>query len=113
MVTDTSSTPKAIRNKTMDSKSTGNEVTSSNLMDMDDRTRLTQPDTTMPAARRIDNMTNEANSDQVEEDTLSNPMAMDMQGMAMLVGSIMILAYRIGNMILDTSNDQKEVNAHQ
>jgi hypothetical protein len=49
-------------------------------------------DTKKPTARRIDSMTNEANSDQVEEDMRSSPMDMNMQEMAMLVNSIAIPA---------------------
>lgn len=92
MVTDTSSTTKAILNKIMDSKITDKEVVNSSQMDMDDQTRLMRMDTKKPTARRIDNMTNEANSDKAEEDTRSNPMEMDMQEMAMLAHSITIPA---------------------
>jgi uncharacterized protein involved in exopolysaccharide biosynthesis len=92
MDTDMSSTTKAIPNKIMDSRTTGKQVVNSSRMVMEDRTRLTRMDTKKPTARRIDSMTNEANSDQVEEDMRSSPMDMNMQEMAMLVNSIAIPA---------------------
>lgn len=109
---DTSSMAKAILNRIMDSKTTGKEAVNSSRMVTGDQMRLTPADIKMPIARRIDNLTNEANSDQAEEDMRSNPMDMDMQEMAMPVDSIMILACRIGNMIIATSNDQTEVDRH-
>jgi hypothetical protein len=92
MDTDTNSTTKAILNKIMDSKTTGKGAISSGRMDMEDQMRLTRTDITKPTVRRIDNTTNEANSDQAEEDMRSNPMDMDMQEMAMPVNSITMLA---------------------
>jgi hypothetical protein len=92
MDTDMSSTPKATLNKIMNSKTTGKEVVNSSQMDMDDQMRLMRMDTKKHTARRIDNMTNEANSDQAGEDTRSSPMDMDMQEMAMPVNSIAIPA---------------------
>lgn len=109
---DTSSTPKAILNRIMDSKTIGKEVVTSSRTDMEDQTRLTRPDIKKPISRRIDNMTNEANSDRAEEDTRSNPMDMDMQEMNMPVDSTKKLACRIVSMILATSNDQTEVDRH-
>lgn len=109
---DTSSMAKAILNRIMDSKTTGKEAVSSSKMDMGDRTRVTRPDIKKPIARRIDNMTNEANSDQAEEDTRSNPMGMVMEEMAMPTDSTTKLACRIVSMILATSNDQTEVDRH-
>jgi hypothetical protein len=92
MDTDMSSTPKAILNKIMDSRTTGKQVVNSSRMGMEDQMRLMRMDTKRPTARRIDNMTNEANSDQAEEDTRSSPMNMNMQEMAMPVNSIAIPA---------------------
>lgn len=110
--TDTSNTVKAILNKITDTKITGKQAVNSSRMDMGGQMRLTRPDIKKPIARRIDNMTNEANSDQAEEDMRSNPMDMDMQEMAMLVDSTKKLACRIVSMILATSNDQTEVDRH-
>lgn len=87
-VTDTSSTTEAMLNKIMDSKTTGKEDVNSSPMDMEDRTGLMRLNTKKPTARRIDNTTNEANSDQAEEDMRSSPTDMDMQETAMLVNSI-------------------------
>jgi hypothetical protein len=92
MDTDTSSTPKATLNKIMDSKIIGKEAVNSSRMDMVDQMRLMRMDTKKPTARRIDNMTNEANRDQAEEGTRNNPMDMDMQEMAMLVDNTKIPA---------------------
>jgi hypothetical protein len=92
MDTDTNSTTKAMPNKIMDSKTTGKEAVNSRRMDMDGQTRLTRMGTKKHTARRIDNTTNEPNSDQAEEDMPSNQMDMDMQEMAMPVDSITMLA---------------------
>jgi hypothetical protein len=90
--TDTNSMPKATLNKIMDSKITGKELVNSSRMDMGNQTRLMRMDTKKPTARRIDNMTHGVNSDQAGEDMRSNPMELDMLGMAMLVDSITIPA---------------------
>jgi hypothetical protein len=76
----------------MDSKIIGKEAVNSSRMDMVDQMRLMRMDTKKPTARRIDNMTNEANRDQAEEGTRNNPMDMDMQEMAMLVDNTKIPA---------------------
>jgi hypothetical protein len=110
--TDTSSMAKAILSKIMDSKTIGKEVVNSSRMDMEDQMVLTRTDTRKPTTRRIDNMTNEANSDQAEEDMRNNPMDVHMQEMAIPVDSITMLACKIGHMILATSNGQREVDLH-